>query len=100
VANATPFDKQPYTNLKSQLYYKLAQMIENGQIGITDKTFIDDICIQLEAHKRYNVEADKKAEVTPKSIVKQMIGRSPDFADALSMRMYFEYYGGGTLLFY
>ena len=100
VANAVPFDKQPYTNLKSQLYYKLAQMIEKGEIGIADKTFIDDICIHLEAHKRYNVEADKKAEVTPKSIVKQMIGRSPDFADSLVMRAYFEYSGGGTILFY
>ncbi len=100
VANAVPFDKQPYTNLKSQLYYRFAQMISNGEIGIKDKTFLDDICIQLEAHKRYNVEADKKAEVTPKSIVKQMIGRSPDFADALSMRMYFDFNGGGDLFFY
>jgi hypothetical protein len=100
VANAVPFQKEPYTNLKSQLYYRFAQMISNGEIGIIDKTFIDDICIQLEAHKRYNVEADKKAEVTPKSIVKQMIGRSPDFADALSMRMYFDYAGGTQLYFY
>lgn len=100
VANATPFNKEPYVNMKSQLYYKLAQMISRGEIGIADKTHLDEICVQLEAHKRYNVEADKKAEVTPKPIVKQMLGRSPDFADALSMRMYFEYYGGGTLLFY
>lgn len=91
VANAVPFNKEPFANLKSQLYYKFAQMISTGDIGFVDKTYMDDICIQLEAHKRYNVEADKRAEVTPKPIVKQMIGRSPDHSDSIVMRMFFEF---------
>ena len=92
VANAVCFNKEPFSNLKSQLYYKFAELVNSGSIGIINHNhLIDEISIQLESHKRYNVEADKRAEVTPKPVVKQMIGKSPDLADALSMRAYFEF---------
>lgn len=95
VANAVPFNREPFSNLKSQLYYKFAELINNGNVGIINHNHLmDEVSVQLESHKRYNVEADKKAEVTPKNIVKQMIGKSPDLADALSMRAYFEFAQG------
>jgi len=100
VANASPLNGEPFQHLKSQLFFKFAQLINTGQIGLTDSTYRDDIIQQLEAHKRFNIEKDGRAEVTPKSVVKQMIGKSPDFADALVMRMYFEYKKASLPLWY
>lgn len=92
VANAKALKDEPFNNLKSQCYYKLAYLVNNGEIGfIAMHNMIDDICIELEAHKKHNTGTDKKAEVTPKKLVKQMIGQSPDIADAIMMRMYYDY---------
>ena len=37
------------------------------------------------------MDKDGKKAVVPKDLVKAAIGRSPDFSDALMMRMFFEY---------
>jgi hypothetical protein len=97
VANATAFAKEPFNNLKSQVFYKFAELLNNGQIGFVNQTDkLDEVSIQLEAHKRHNAGMDRKAEVTPKPIVKQMLGKSPDIADALTMRAFFEYASGAV----
>lgn len=91
VANARALKDEPYKSLKDQMYYTFSKFIKNGMISIADVVYADIICQELEAHKIHNIDKDVKAQVTPKAIVKQMIGRSPDFADALSMRMYFTF---------
>jgi hypothetical protein len=97
VANAVPFGKEPFSNLKSQCFYKFAELVNTGNIGFINQIDkLDEVSIQLEAHKRHNAGMDKKAEVTPKPIVKQMLGKSPDIADALSMRAYFEFSSGAV----
>ena len=81
-----------YKNLKSQCYFHLADKINNGQIFFT-KPFnqhSEKIIQELEQVKRDNVDSDGKLAVLPKDKVKEILGRSPDFADALMMRMYFE----------
>jgi phage terminase large subunit len=100
VANAKVFNNEPFQHLKAQLFFKFSQMVNTGMIGIKDQTYLDDVVQQLEAHKRFNIDKDGKAEVTPKTIVKQQLGCSPDIADALMMRAYFEYSGSGELYFY
>jgi hypothetical protein len=81
---------EPFMNQRSQLYYKFAELVSQGKIYInTDKK--DYICMELEAHKKVDIDKDVKARITPKDKIKQMINRSPDIADALVMRMYFEY---------
>lgn len=79
-----------YQNLKSQCYFHLADKINNGEISISETQYKQSIIEELEQVKRYKIDSDGKLAVLPKESVKMLLGRSPDFADALMMRMYFE----------
>lgn len=94
ISNATALSGEAYKSLKDQCYYRLAKMFTDGHISIGESTYKDDIIQELEAHQMHGLDNDQKAQVTPKKIVKQIIGRSPDFADALMMRAYFSTSGG------
>ena len=80
-----------YQNLKTQCYFKLAELIQTDQIYIKcqEQTIIDDITKELEMVKRDKIDSDGKLRIISKEMVKQSIGRSPDYSDALMMRMYF-----------
>ena len=81
-----------YQNLKTQCYYKLADLINRGQIGVStnDIKFKELIIQELEMVKRTNIDKDSKLSILSKDKVKDLIGRSPDYSDALMMRMYYE----------
>lgn len=81
-----------FSNLKSQCYFKLAEVINGGKMFIDCKDVaIKELIIQeLEQVKQHNMDKDGKKQVVPKDKVKELIGRSPDFSDTLMMRMYFE----------
>lgn len=115
-ANSTPFDnlitgiKDNYRNLKTQCYYKLGEKVNHNEIAINLTNLIVDsqysvevktrervITIEkmikedLRAMKRKNIDRDNKLQMNTKEEQKIILGgRSPDFGDALSMRMYFE----------
>ena len=81
-----------YQNLKSQCYFHLADAVNKGKIHLTkpfDK-FSDKIIEELEQVKRDKIDQDGKLCILPKDKVKELLGRSPDFSDALMMRMIFE----------
>jgi hypothetical protein len=80
-----------YQNLKTQCYFKLAELIQDDKVFVncTDGTIIDDITKELEQVKRDKIDNDGKLRILPKEKVKELIGRSPDYSDALMMRMYF-----------
>lgn len=81
-----------YQNLKSQCYFRLAQRINSGGLYINcdDPTEKQLIIQELEQVKQHNMDKDSKRQVLPKDKVKEIIGRSPDFADTLMMREWFE----------
>jgi len=81
-----------YQNLKTQCYYKLAEKIQRNEVYINcpDGTVQDDIIKELEQVKRDKIDQDGKLRIVPKEKVKEFIGRSPDYSDALAFRMYFE----------
>jgi hypothetical protein len=81
-----------YNHLKSQCYFRLADRINKGGISIScgDSQIREAIIQELEQVKQHNMDKDGKRQVLPKDKVKELIGRSPDFADALMMREYFE----------
>lgn len=81
-----------YQNLKTQCYYKLAAKIQSNEIYINcpDGTVQDDIIKELEQVKRDKIDSDGKLRIVPKEKVKEFIGRSPDYSDALAFRMYFD----------
>ena len=90
--NARPLKKENYQNLKTQCYYKLAELINKGQIGITcpDINVKNHIIEECEQVRMKDADKDNKLQIVPKEMVKDIIGRSPDYSDALAMRMYYE----------
>ncbi len=78
--------------LKSQCYYRLAHRINQGGLYIqcdddeTRQLIIDE----LEQVKQKELDSDMKKGVIPKDKVKEVLGRSPDFADAIMMREWFD----------
>lgn len=83
--------KENFDNLKSQCYYRLSDRVnKNGiflQCGEEVKPWIIE---EFEQVKAKRLDSDLKQGVVSKDKVKEIIGRSPDFADAIMMREYFE----------
>lgn len=91
-----------YQNFRSQCYFKLGEMVNNRQIAIKIKSFqtniegytpekaISDLIEELDAIKQTDNSTDGKKAIVPKSEIKEVLGRSPDFADIMMMRMFFE----------
>ena len=99
IANSSPFndprtnEKTNYKNLKAQCGFMLADKINKREIGISAK--LDEntkhlIITDLEQLKAKDVERDAPRQLVPKEEIKENLGRSPDFLDAMIMRMYFE----------
>lgn len=81
-----------YANLKSQASYLLAKLVNRKQVAIEtkDEKVREMIIEELEQIKGKDIDKDGKVQIQPKSKVKEMIGRSPDYGDNLVMRMLFE----------
>tara|TARA_R110000744_G_scaffold36130_5_gene83539 strand:- start:3270 stop:4580 length:1311 start_codon:yes stop_codon:yes gene_type:complete len=92
VNNSRPLKGENYQNLKAQCSYKLADLINRGQIGVsTNDIKIKELLIQeLEQIRRINIDKDGKLSILSKDKIKDLIGRSPDYSDALMMRCYYE----------
>ena len=82
-----------YANLKSECGFKLAELINNRNIWIKcskdqEERIKEEISVCL---KRDKVDADEyRKRLIPKSIMKEKLGRSPDYLDFMLIRMYFE----------
>lgn len=84
--------KDNYNNLKSQCYFMLAEDINKGLLYIEDAGVQqrESIIQELEQVKQYKADKDGKRQIIPKDMVKDLIGRSPDYSDTLMMREWFE----------
>lgn len=82
-----------YQNLKTQMYYALAKLINESGIYVRcdDGDLQENIIKELEQVKQHNMDKDGKKQILPKDTVKEYIGRSPDYSDMIMMRMWFEY---------
>ena len=104
VSNAPPFDEKSkremreveykvnYQNLRTQCFYTLAEYVNDRIIRIdTDsEVYKNAIIEELEQIRARDVDKDVKFRIISKEDIKATLGRSPDFADTLMMRMYFE----------
>ncbi len=91
-----------YRNFRCQCYFKLGEMVNNRQMSIDITKFVtniegytvekalSDMFEELDAIKQTDNSEDGKLAIIPKSEIKEQLGRSPDFADVLMMRMVFE----------
>jgi hypothetical protein len=79
-----------YRNLKADCYFKLGDMIDKNEITFNPR-YKDQISKELELVRRANVGSDGKLMVTDKeTIAAKSGGLSPDIADSVMMRAYFE----------
>ena len=100
INNSKAMKGENYKNLKSQCYYKLAEQINAGNIYIKckDVDIRNKIIEELDVVRRKNMDLDGKLAILSKKEVKAAIGRSPDYADSLMMRMRFLFGGGNRIL--
>ena len=92
VNNSRALEGENYMNLKTQCYFNFADSVNKCKMAIggieeADKTLLIE---ELEQIKQKNIDKDGKIAIEGKDKIKEMIGRSPDIADALMMRFYFE----------
>jgi hypothetical protein len=94
-AKAVPVKGQDvnFVNLKAQCYYLLSEHVNERELHWTPEGYRDKVVEELSWVKRDKMDTDMKLRVLPKEKVKEGIGRSPDFADVLMMRMVFELRG-------
>ena len=81
-----------FNNLKSQCYYKVAEKVNKGEVYIEckDIDIKNAIIEELEVVRADKWDNDGKKRIEPKDKVKDLIGRSPDYADAIAMRWFFD----------
>jgi phage terminase large subunit len=101
VNNSKALKDENYQNLKTQCYFKLAEKINNKELEVFnwDLDVKSKLIQELQLIKRKNVDKDGKLQIISKEEIKLMIGRSPDYSDALMMRMYFEWKKTGPVPF-
>ncbi len=92
VNNSRPLNDENFENLQAQCAYKLADLINLNDLYIENAqdNQKDLIIEELEQLKQKNLDKDGKKGIVGKDIVKQIIGRSPDYRDMLLMRLWFE----------
>ena len=92
VNNSKAIKGENYKNLKTQCYYKLSDFINKGRLGVSTKDirFKEALIQELEQVRRVNMDKDDKLAILSKDKIKDLIGRSPDYSDALMMRMFYE----------
>jgi len=91
INNSKPIYNENYDHLKSQCYFKLAELINEEKIKIKDNYLKDQLIQEVYEIRSKPLETvEGKLAVIQKKEVKKLIGRSPDISDALAMRMVFE----------
>lgn len=98
INNSTPIETEyskkihNYRNLKTQCYFKLADLVNSNKIGICEVSneIKEWIIEDLEQIAQRNIDKDSKIELVTKEEMKEKLGRSTDFSDAIMMRCLFE----------
>lgn len=97
-ANAKAFEnpithqEDNFANLKAQCTYKLADYVNDHKIAVRADGEVRTLLIEeLEQIKTKDIDKDRKLQIRSKEEIKELLRRSPDYADALMMRMWFEF---------
>ena len=80
--------RRNFQNLKTQCYFELARHIK--QISIRDESIKDRLIEELDVVVQTNLDNDTKISIITKEEIKEKLWRSPDYSDAMMMRMYYE----------
>ena len=78
-----------YANAKAECYYLLAEKVNKAELFVNSHD-TELIIQELQAIEKGNIDKDTKPSINSKESQKQILGRSPDYADALMMRFWFD----------
>jgi len=93
IGNARPIingGQNNYTNLRSQCYFMLSDLVNESKIYCKDQKYMTNFIKELEQIKMKEFDPEGKYSIISKDEIKKNIGHSPDYADCLMMRMFFE----------
>ena len=96
VNNSSPImvrgKQQNFSNLKNQCYFLWADYVNRSmiRINVDDVRLKDRIIEEMQEIKAADITVAQRLSIVSKREMKENLGRSPDVADALMMRMYFE----------
>lgn len=79
-----------HNNLRTECFYRLADAVNSNEIWFPaeDSQVENRVTQELEQLRRDRIDQDGKLYVVSKEVMKEgLAGRSPDYLDALSMRM-------------
>lgn len=83
-------ENENFFNLKAQCYFKLAELTRSGKMFIAEQRYREQIIQELEQIRKLPIADDGRIRMEAKEDLRDRLGRSPDFADMLMMRAYFE----------
>lgn len=91
-----------FANIKSECAYKLAELINKRELRIIcsaeqRERITEELCL-LKAEDADRDEGKKR--IIKKEVMKDLLGRSPDYLDMLLMRMWFVVQGKGYRIYY
>ena len=80
--------KRNYENLKTQCYFYLARYVNEWQIKIIPEC--PKLIEELDIVVQIDMDKDGKEKIIRKEDIKAKLWRSPDYSDAMMMRMFYE----------
>jgi hypothetical protein len=83
-------DSERYENMRSECYYKLAELMRVNQISFHVQSERTTIIQELDAIRRKNMHSERKLSVISRDEIIKTLGHSPDMASMIMMRMFFE----------
>ena len=91
-ANVPEMEKPFFANLRSQCIWEFARKIKSGKVAfkVDNETIRNKLIEELEQWKVTAIDNDKKIQIISKEDIKEIIGRSTDYSDALYEREFFE----------
>jgi len=84
------YKKRNYKNLKTQCYFMLSEKVNSWAISIEPDYCKDKLVQELDIIVQTHIDDDTTLQIISKDQIKEKIGRSPDYSDAMMMRMVFD----------
>jgi len=79
-----------YSNLKTELYFKLSELVKDGKLKIEDQSYKQEIIDELSVIRHKSRDSmQNKVELISKIEMKKILSYSPDIADAMAYGMIF-----------
>lgn len=85
------FQKRNYQNLKTQCYFRLAELVQANKIRLNiDWEAKNCLIEELDVIVEIDLDKDDKRKIIKKEDIKEKLWRSPDYSDALMFRCFYE----------